>query len=214
MQRTLNIFVAIFLILLLCFSAVIFISLQTWLYKFFIDDLENPYDLTRDEIYDEYKATISYCLNPFVDELEYEKLPMSDQGRIHFAEVRAIFQIILFSFLGMLFILPFIIYFYYQTRDFKSLRIGGISLLATPLVGGLLVFTNFDRAFTKFHELFFANDYWLFDPQTDPIIYYLPAHFFLFMAALILGLVFVFGLILTTVYSQIRKKSKLGTKFD
>lgn len=48
-------------------------------------------------------------------------------------------------------------------------------------LGGLiaLYFTNFDWAFTKFHEIFFTNDLWLLDPRTDRLIMLMPIEFFI-----------------------------------
>ncbi|GAB6106373.1 DUF1461 domain-containing protein [Fusibacter bizertensis] len=42
-----------------------------------------------------------------------------------------------------------------------------------------LYFTNFDWAFTKFHEIFFTNDLWLLNPQTDRLIMLMPIEFFI-----------------------------------
>ena len=38
---------------------------------------------------------------------------------------------------------------------------------------------GFDRFFILFHETFFNNDDWLFNPATDPIINVLPEQFFM-----------------------------------
>ncbi len=37
----------------------------------------------------------------------------------------------------------------------------------------------FNTLFIKFHELFFNNDAWIFDPKKDPIILALPEEFFM-----------------------------------
>lgn len=47
------------------------------------------------------------------------------------------------------------------------------------LVIGAAAATNFDRAFTVFHSLFFpGKDNWIFDPAQDPIITLMPEEFF------------------------------------
>ena len=45
--------------------------------------------------------------------------------------------------------------------------------------GHALAATDFDRAFTVFHGIFFpGKENWLFDPATDPVILLLPEEFF------------------------------------
>ena len=53
----------------------------------------------------------------------------------------------------------------------------GIFLAATVLLGGLFA-SDFTKYFTIFHEIFFTNDLWLFDPATDYMIRMLPEGFF------------------------------------
>ena len=42
--------------------------------------------------------------------------------------------------------------------------------LALTVVLGLLIASDFTKYFTIFHEIFFTNDLWLFDPATDYMI--------------------------------------------
>ena len=62
--------------------------------------------------------------------------------------------------------------------------IGGIVLLA--------VIIDWENAFTLMHKIFFDNDDWLFNPQTDPIITILPDTFFMHCGLLIIGLTILF----------------------
>lgn len=57
---------------------------------------------------------------------------------------------------------------------------------------------DFTASFTVFHEIFFTNDLWLFDPATDYMIRMLPEGFFYDMVMRI-GLVFCGGLVLLMV---------------
>lgn len=59
---------------------------------------------------------------------------------------------------------------------------------------------DFTRYFTIFHEIFFDNDLWIFDPATDYMIRMLPEGFFYDIAARI-ALVFGSSLIVTFVLS-------------
>ena len=47
---------------------------------------------------------------------------------------------------------------------------------------GVLIATDFNKYFTIFHEIFFSNDLWLLDPNTDLMIQMLPEPFFIGMA--------------------------------
>ena len=47
------------------------------------------------------------------------------------------------------------------------------------MIAAALAATDFDRAFTAFHGIFFpGKENWLFDPATDPVILLLPEEFF------------------------------------
>ena len=50
---------------------------------------------------------------------------------------------------------------------------------------------NFDASFNLFHKIFFSNNYWLFDPDLDPIINILPETFFFHEAILIISLILI-----------------------
>lgn len=53
----------------------------------------------------------------------------------------------------------------------------GITGVITVVLGGLFA-SDFDKYFRIFHEIFFDNDQWMFDPATDYRIRMLPEGFF------------------------------------
>ena len=53
----------------------------------------------------------------------------------------------------------------------------GITGVITVVLGGLFA-SDFDKYFRIFHEIFFDNDQWMFDPATDYMIRMLPEGFF------------------------------------
>ena len=53
----------------------------------------------------------------------------------------------------------------------------GITGVITIVLGGLFA-SDFDKYFRIFHEIFFDNDQWMFDPATDYMIRMLPEVFF------------------------------------
>jgi len=47
---------------------------------------------------------------------------------------------------------------------------------------GILIYSDFNKYFTYFHYIFFTNDLWLLNPETDLLIQMLPEEFFYSMA--------------------------------
>lgn len=66
-----------------------------------------------------------------------------------------------------------------------------VLLLAVGAVGALFA-TDFNRYFTIFHELFFDNDLWLLNPQTDILINMVPEVYFYSIVMIGLGLFLLF----------------------
>lgn len=64
-------------------------------------------------------------------------------------------------------------------RRIKFLKIASIALISLPVLLAIPFAINFDATFTTFHKIFFNNDYWLFDPELDPVINILPQEFFM-----------------------------------
>ena len=134
-----------------------------------------------------------HVLIPWIKELVMPDFPSSPQGLFHFEEVKRLFMInfviavitTIISFIGI--------------KGLKKER--KLFLLLTPLKGILyatLLFvvclvSFFDVIFVKFHELFFHNSAWIFDPRLDPIIEVLPEEFFM-ICFLIVFLWLVFGI--------------------
>ena len=60
----------------------------------------------------------------------------------------------------------------------RGYQIGlGIATAGVAFLAGALI-VDFNTAFTVFHEIFFTNDLWLFDPAEDYMIRMLPEGFF------------------------------------
>ena len=142
-----------------------------------------------EEILANYEELIDYNLSPFHTRLEFPTFPMSEEARIHFQEVKVIFQgflcVLIVSGVGYL-IGAFILI---RRTEWRFLKYTGICSLVIPIVTGILIAVNWDWAFETFHELVFANDYWLFDPVTDPVILVLPDEYFMHCAVMIIVLV-------------------------
>ncbi|MEG2783454.1 MAG: TIGR01906 family membrane protein [Lachnospiraceae bacterium] len=94
---------------------------------------------------------------------------------------------------------------YLLTRAYQI----GLGIFAILLgIVGYLFSQDFTTYFMKFHELFFTNDLWILDPETDLMIRMLPEEFFSDMVARI-GIIFVVLLVAFLVGSIVIKKKRL-----
>ena len=161
------------------------------LYYFDIDYLHIQEDsgYEKEEIWENYNALIDYNLSPFIKKLEFPTFPMSKEAEIHFAEVKEIFQGFLWMFVIGIPVSVMVSMMNRRHHRLGYLKLAGILTIALPILLGILVAVNWDRAFVLFHEIAFDNDYWLFHPDTDPVITILPDAFFLHCAVMILVLV-------------------------
>ena len=157
-------------------------------------DLEKISGMNAQTIRANYDALIDYNLLWNRAPLEFPTLPMSQPARIHFAEVKRIFDGIQIAWIASAVMTVWIL-FATRGRRRRWLKWTGILGLVIPAALGALVAAGWDSFFVRFHELVFDNDYWLFDPATDPVILILPDGFFLQCAVLILAIV-VLGSIL------------------
>ena len=72
----------------------------------------------------------------------------------------------------------------------KSFLIGLGVFIGITAGAGLLFMSDFNKYFFWFHEIFFSNDLWLLNPETDLLIRMLPEGFFLDMVIRI-GIIFL-----------------------
>lgn len=178
------------------------------LYYYDIDKLNIPKlsNLSKEEIKLNYDYLIEYNLSKNVDEFEMPTIKSSNQGKIHFEEVRYIFQnvnkisriCLIISLIGIIIGI--------KNKDIKILNYTSKALIIIPLVLAIPMIINFEDTFVIFHKLMFSNDYWIFDPRLDPVINILPEEFFFHAGIMILGIVLAVSIILYTIYKFISKK--------
>lgn len=186
----------IYLLFFISFSVVLVLNFRP-LYYYDIEALgiEEASGIPEEEIRQNYDVLISYNSMFHHEELDFPTLAMSESGKIHFEEVKVLFVFVqylcIFTFLagaaGTIFKL--------RKKDAAFLKLAGILTPAVPAVLGILIAANWENFFVTFHHIFFRNDYWLFDPVTDPVITILPDTFFLHCAAAILVLMLCFCII-------------------
>lgn len=196
----------IFTLLLISFAVVITINFRP-LYYLDMDFLNIPDSsgYPRDEVKANYDALIDYSSPFFTGELSFPTLAASDNGLQHFREVKNIFNFFYILAAITLVISVIIIQYKRNRKDHSYLLASSITAIVLPSLTAIALAIDFDTAFVVFHKMFFNNDYWLFNPATDPVISILPATFFLHCALLIIFIIILGSFILALTYNHIRK---------
>ena len=161
------------------------------LYYWDTDNLQIPETsgYSKEICIENYDALIDYNLIGGSEKLVFPSFSMSEQGEIHFAEVKEIFitmQVI--SIAGIILFAGFMLYrkLHGVPREGTLwMRFTGIVLLSAVVLIGLDMTIDWQWSFEFMHKVFFDNDYWLFDPKYDPVITILPDRFFLHCGILI-----------------------------
>lgn len=192
-----NIFWALMIALFIISFAVVFVLQFRPLYYLDIRLLKLPEASGRsaEVIRKNYDAIIRYLTVWNRGGLYMPDFAMSEGGRIHFADCKRIFDVvqIICAVCGIFTLVSF--FLHRHGGNSRYLRLAGILTIALPAVIGGLAVWNWDWLFVHFHQLFFRNDYWLFDPTADPIILVLPDAFFLQCAGVIMGIILLGGII-------------------
>lgn len=200
----------IFTLLLISLAVMITINFRP-LYYLDIDFLNIPTisGYPREEIKANYDALIDYSSPFFTGELSFPTLAASDNGIQHFREVKNIFNFF-YILAAITLVISVIIIYYKRTRkDYSYLLASSITAIVLPSLVAITLAIDFDTAFVVFHKIFFKNNYWLFDPVTDPVIGILPATFFLHCALLIIFIIILGSIILALTYNHIRKNFQI-----
>ena len=130
--------------------------------------------MSREEILDNYQVLIEYNNLGGPDELEFPSLAMSEGGRIHFEEVRAIFHAIEYAMIICGAVTVFAVIISIRKKWYAYRLLTGIFTLALPCAVGIMACVSWDDFFVFFHNVMFDNSYWIFDSATDPVITILP----------------------------------------
>ncbi len=163
--------------------------------------LENASGLSREEIIRAYDEVLDYCIG-ISDEFSAGVLPFSASGSAHFADCRALFIIDLWLLAGSVIVIALLKL--YDKRNSLP-RLGGhgapfwgaAGMAAALALVGIAAATDFDRAFTVFHSLFFPGKYnWVFNAATDPVILIMPEAFFRSCAILILAVLLILSAVI------------------
>ena len=130
-------------------------------------------------------VTIDGEVRPFFSEIEIK----------HMEDVQDLFMIgfMIRNIALLLFTATLLSGFLYERRPVlkeyaHSFIYGTIALIVSLGTLLVIIFSNFERAFVIFHEIFFDNDLWLLDPDIDLLINIVPLQFFIDLFIVIMAL--------------------------
>ena len=203
-----NIIAAVFAAIgVLCISVTITVMFRP-LYYFDIEYLDIPQmsGMSETVIRANYDVLIDYNLLGGPSELNFPDLIMSQQGRIHFEEVKDIFIFMqIFSIAAVILLVLWIVaWVKKKSLSFKWMKFTGIVIAIIASTCGCALIIDWDWAFTAMHTIFFRNDYWIFDATTDPVIRILPEEFFMHCGIMIIILALIQIIILQLVYRRLK----------
>ena len=206
-QTAIQLALSLILVLFIISFSVVFTLNFRPLYYFDMGhlDISETSGYSDSDIRANYDVLIDYNNLFGPDTLDFPTLAMSAEGRIHFEEVKDIFVAV-----EILCIAAFIlglagILWQRPKKDVRYLKYTSILTIAIPVVLGLIFSLDWEQSFVTFHHIFFNNDYWIFSPDTDPVITILPDTFFFHCAMMILGFV-ILGSVLCFIIYKIRTK--------
>ena len=149
-------------------------------------------EVETDYIKDAYNDVLDF-LTKNGREFGTGELPYSEEGKGHFEDCKVLFDLNKYAFMISMAIVVILTLLHsfgiiklIKPRGYSLTFIAGVGTLSLFVVLALLVSIDFDVAFTIFHKIFFpGKDNWLFNPNYDPIIMFMPQNFFMNCAILI-----------------------------
>lgn len=192
-------------ICIICFAVIVTIFFKQ-LYYFDIDylNIAKYTGLSKDVIKENYDILIQYQSIFYQGTLNMPNFAMSTTGRIHFEEVKRVFEVIQITFVVTGLISGLMIYQNIKQKEYRFLQLTSIFSVGIPTIIGFLAALDFDRAFVIFHDIVFRNDYWIFDYTTDPVITILPESFFMHCFMMIILIVILISFIMYWIYKKKR----------
>ena len=211
MKRIANLIFCIFLSLFIIGASILLTVGFKELYYFDIENLNiaTNNNLSVEEVKQNYDYMIDYNLGKISGEFNLPTIKSSLEGKIHFEEVREIIQNVLKMLLVSLIISVVGIYISLRNKNINFLNLTSKLILILPVVVSIPMIVNFDKTFILFHEIMFDNDYWIFDPEKDPVINLLPQEFFLHAGIMIVVLILLSSLIFRLLYKYLINKNNV-----
>lgn len=200
MEKIKRFSVTLCLILFLLTLAITITINSSWLYSLDVDKLGilDYVTVSKPDLMKNYHELMNYLNYFWINPLKMTDFPVSESGALHFYEVKRLFQL---NYAVLILTVVPATMFIRQSVKTGTLWLL-IKLFSYILAGlfALIIFmaAAFDTFFVKFHEVFFNNDAWIFDPATDPIIMALPQDYFMhcFILFFILFVLFLIVIIM------------------
>lgn len=173
--------------------------------------LEESTGMTYEQIRAEYNAMIEYNNIGGPDRLEFPTFAMSDTGRIHFEQVRVVFQAIEYALIvtAVISVIGILLSVKFKKHLYKLFTF--VFALGIPGAVGLAAAADWNAFFTNFHSIVFGNTYWIFDETTDPVITILPDGYFLHCLIMIIGITLAAAVVFLLLYLLAKRKQRIGS---
>lgn len=169
-----------------------------------LENLTQISGLSAETLRHNFNVLMAYLVNPFEAVLHLPDFPSSPDALQHFKDVKKLFMLAL----GLTFILSPALLLFLKEHLAILYHNGLRFVMGTPLFISLVAaLIGFDNFFIYFHEIFFQDDTWLFNPDTDPIINVLTENYFMFTFILFVVLFeFIFFLLYWSGNKRLQKK--------
>lgn len=226
LQRFLSVLAGISLLILLCITAAeaaIYLDFDFYQNEYEKYEVLDDLNMTMDNVMEVTHHMMAY-LRGNEEELRVvtqvdgrEQDFFNEQDRFHMEEVKHIFcnalrirRIAAGIFLGALVLLVMMKAEWKRMISKAYMVLTGLTACITGILAVLMI-RNFNQCFVIFHEIFFDNDLWMFEPETDYMIRMLPEGLFADFAARIgifagVFLLIVFGISLILHRAERRKQ--------
>ncbi|SHI98114.1 TIGR01906 family membrane protein [Parasporobacterium paucivorans] len=93
----------------------------------------------------------------------------------------------------------------------RCIKYGIITFAILVAALGAAMWADFNKVFTLFHKIFFTNDLWILNPETDRLINILPEGFFLDTVVRI-GIIFGCSMVIILILSIVVERVIIGKK--
>ena len=208
MRKIINLIFSVIFSVLIIITIVKFTVGFKQLYYFDINYLNIPIlsGLSKEEIKENYDYMIDYNLGKDKKEFELPTIKSSKKGKIHFEEVRDIFQSMNKMFNKLLLLSMIGVVINILDKNIEVLKTTSKTLILLPMMLMLPIVINFSGSFVLFHKIMFDNDYWIFDPSLDPVINILPEEFFFHAGVIILILIIIASLANYLIYRFLKRE--------
>jgi len=170
---------------------------------------------TMDELLEITDSIIEYL--KYKGENELLEPYFNNKEILHMKDVQSLFDLARIIKIFGIIISLFIIIYFYKRQEYvflgKTLSLGLFINHIVFILLFIVASVNFNKYFTYFHLIFFTNDLWILDPNTDLMIQMLPENFFMGIAArTVLSFIGILAIIQVIAYIYIRKEKTIYEK--